>query len=144
MWNVKCDICNYSAIPSYLIFRIIVWKWYVRSCFLRKNGGQRRPSAAIFPQKAAPHTTSLSHYNTKYQITRNSCIETDFRASKMAGGGLFVKNVTVTYHHGVFPLNVLASFLFSVHCSPGKLFYVHCYSTFSVLRNNYSVFTVLT
>ena len=47
----------------------------VRSCFLRKNGRQRRPSAAIFPQKAAPHT-SLSHYtcNAKYQITRNSRI----------------------------------------------------------------------
>ena len=27
----------------------------------------------FFPQKAAPHT-SLSHYNTKYQITRNSRI----------------------------------------------------------------------
>ena len=38
-----------------------------------KNGRQRRPSAAIFPQKAAPHT-SLSHYNAKYQITRNSRI----------------------------------------------------------------------
>ena len=45
----------------------------MRSCFLRKNGGQRRPSAAIFPQIAAPQT-SLSHYNTKYQITRNSRI----------------------------------------------------------------------
>ena len=33
-----------TAIPSYLIFRIVVWKWCVRSCFLRKNGRQRRPS----------------------------------------------------------------------------------------------------
>ena len=62
-----------TDIPSYLIFRIIVWKWCVRSCFLQKNGGQQRSSAAIFPQKAAPHT-SLSHYNTKYQISRNSRI----------------------------------------------------------------------
>ena len=38
---------------------------------LRKNGGQWPSLAAIFPQKAAPHT-SLSHYNAKYQITRNS------------------------------------------------------------------------
>ena len=37
------------------------------------SGGQRRPSAAILPQKAAPHI-SLSHYNAKYQITRNSRI----------------------------------------------------------------------
>ena len=62
------------AIPSYLIFRIIVWKWCVRSCFLRKNVRQRRPSEDIFPQKAAP-PTSLSHYNAKYQITRNRRIQ---------------------------------------------------------------------
>ena len=31
------------------------------------------PTKAILPQKAAPQT-SLSHYNTKYQITRNSRI----------------------------------------------------------------------
>ena len=68
--QVICD----TAIPSYLIFRIIVWKWCVRSCFLRKNGGRWPSLAAIFPQKSAPHT-SLSHYNAKYQITRNSRIK---------------------------------------------------------------------
>ena len=65
---------NNTAIPSYLIFHIIVWKWCERSCFLRKNCHQRRPSTAIFPQRAAPHT-SLWHYNVKYQITRNSRIK---------------------------------------------------------------------
>ena len=63
-----------TAIPSYLIFCIIVWKWCVRSCFLWKNGSRWPSLAAIFPQKATPHT-SLSHYNAKYQITRNSRIE---------------------------------------------------------------------
>ena len=64
---------KYGYIPSYLIFRIIVWKWCVQSCILRKNGSQQSPTKAIFPQKEAPHT-SLSHYNAKYQITRNSRI----------------------------------------------------------------------
>ena len=53
---------------------IIVWKWCVRSCFLQKNGRRWPSLVAIFPQKAVPHT-SLSHYNVKYQITRNSRIE---------------------------------------------------------------------
>ena len=50
---------------------------------------------------------------------------------------------------GYFRSTFLPEFLFSVHCSYGKLLYVHCSggiprSSVSVLRNNYSVFTVLT
>ena len=46
-------VCKNTAIPSYPIFRIIVWKWCVWSCFLRKNG-RRWPSLAIFPQSNYP------------------------------------------------------------------------------------------
>ena len=90
-----------TAIPSYLIFRIIVW-----SCLLRKNGGRRPSLAAIFPHKAAPHT-SLSHYNAKYQITRNSRIDifVDFSSvvsGLLDGTDMYICNNT-SLHTGLSP-----------------------------------------
>ena len=41
---------------------------------------------------------------------------------------------------GVFPCNVLASFLFSVHCSHCKLFPVHCSG--SIPRSPFSVIII--
>ena len=72
---------GYSELSD-ISYYIIVWKWCLLSCFLLKNGGRWPSLAAIFPQKAAPHT-SLPHYNAKYQITQNSRIDCSRNAKKI-------------------------------------------------------------
>ena len=117
-----------TAIPSYLIFRIIVWKWCAWSCFLWKNGGQWRPSAAIFPQKAAPHT-SLSHYNTKYQITRNSRInEVKWRWSEK----VFFGRIFVIISH-IFPYLLILSIIYE---------WAHLFGIISFVSHNLTTFTI--
>ena len=66
-------------------------------------GVKWRPTKVILPQKTAPHT-SLSHYNTTYQITRNSrivlsnlhCITTHILQN------LEIASYVMVYHHGVY------------------------------------------